>query len=51
MRKYTTYVGMDVHARSITLRSMVKETGETKSAHLGDCPSAEEVASWLSGLP
>ena len=51
MDKYTTYVGMDVHARSITLRSMVKETGETRSARLGDCPSAEEVASWLSGLP
>ena len=51
MDKYTTYVGMDVHARSITLRAMVKETGETRSARLGDCPGAEEVASWLSGLP
>lgn len=51
MDKYTTYVGMDVHARSITARVMVKETGETFSKRLADCPSAEEVAEWLSGLP
>ena len=51
MDKYTTYVGMDVHARSITARAMVKETGETFSRRFSDCPSAEEVATWLSSLP
>lgn len=51
MDKYTTYVGMDVHARSITARAMVKETGETFSKRLSDCPGAEDVASWLSSLP
>ena len=51
MDKYTTYVGMDVHARSITARAMVEETGETRSKRFANCPSAEEVASWLSGLP
>ena len=51
MDKYTTYVGMDVHARSITARAMVKETGETFSKRFTNCPSAEEVASWLSSLP
>ena len=51
MDKYTTYVGMDVHARSITARAMVKETGEVLSARFGSCPSAEEVAAWLAELP
>ena len=51
MDKYTTYVGMDVHARSITARAMARETGETFSRRFADCPSAEEVSSWLSGLP
>ncbi len=51
MDKYTTYVGMDVHARSITARAMAKETGETFSSRFTDCPSAEEVAEWLSSLP
>ncbi|MBQ7886112.1 MAG: IS110 family transposase [Clostridia bacterium] len=51
MDKYTTYVGMDVHARSITARAMAEETGESFSRRFTGCPSAEEVAEWLSSLP
>ena len=51
MSEYNTYVGMDVHARSITCTAMVMETGEVKSRTFADCPSAEIVASWICELP
>ncbi len=50
MSKYTTYVGLDVHARSVTCQALNAETGETKTKAFGDCPSAEAIASWLSTL-
>lgn len=38
MDKYTTYVGMDVHARSITATALDKGTGETARKRFGlDC--------------
>lgn len=50
MSKYTTYVGMDVHARSVTCQALNAKTGEPKSKTFGDCPSAEVIASWLATL-
>lgn len=47
---YTTYVGMDVHARSVTCQALNTKTGESKTKTLGDCPSADVIASWLSTL-
>ena len=51
MGKYTTYIGMDVHARSITARGVVIETGEPLSRRFGAGYTAAEIASWLAGLP
>ena len=50
MSQYSTYVGMDVHARSITCQSYDVETGETKTKVLNNAPTPAEVASWLSSL-
>lgn len=51
MNKYTTYIGMDVHARSITAKGIVLETGETFSRRFGAEYGAAEIAEWLSKLP
>ena len=51
MDKYTTYIGMDVHARSITAKGVVIETGESVSKRFGAGYTAAEIASWLSKLP
>ncbi|MBR5259224.1 MAG: IS110 family transposase [Eggerthellaceae bacterium] len=50
MGKYTTYVGMDVHARSVTCQALNTDSGETKAKTFNDCPSAEVIARWLSTL-
>ena len=50
MGKYTTYVGMDVHARSVTAKGINAETGETFSKRFGAGYGAGEIASWLSKL-
>lgn len=46
MDKYRSYVGMDVHARSITLASLDTETGEVCRGRLVGSPGAAEVAAW-----
>lgn len=51
MSEYTTYVGMDVHARSVACKALNPHTGETWSRSFGNCPSAETLASWMSTLP
>ena len=51
MRKYTTYVGMDVHARSIQASAIDVATGEVFNRSFGDCPAAAVVAEWLGTLP
>lgn len=51
MGKYTTYVGMDVHARSIDAQAMNIETGEHFRKTFTGCPSAAHVAEWLATLP
>lgn len=49
--KFSTLVGMDVHARSITCAAMVTETGEILAKKLSKSPKAGDVAAWLSTLP
>ena len=51
MRKYTTYVGMDVHARSIEASAIDVETGEVFGRSFTGCPTAADVAEWLGTLP
>ena len=51
MRNYTTYVGMDVHARSIQASAVVPETGEVFNRSFAGCPQAADVAEWLAALP
>ena len=47
---YSTSIGLDVHARSITASALVHETGEVVRASFpgGD---ARAVAAWAAGLP
>ena len=51
MDKFSTLVGMDVHARSITCTALVVETGEYRTKKLVKSPKAGDVAAWLSTLP
>ena len=51
MKNYTTYVGMDVHARSIQASAVDVTTGEVRNRSFGGCPQAGDVAEWLSTLP
>ncbi len=51
MGNYTTYVGLDVHARSIEASGIDVETGEEFSRSFRGCPTPEDVAEWLGTLP
>lgn len=51
MEHYNTYVGMDVHTRSIVCKGLNVETGEYYSKSFFDCPTSEIVATWLKTLP
>ena len=44
-----TYVGLDVHARSIHAAAIDVESGELRRARFGG--GSEEVIAWLEGLP
>ena len=49
MNNATTFVGLDVHARSVKAYAFVPETGETIRKSFGYEPG--EIASWVSSLP
>ena len=51
MKKYSTYVGMDVHARSVTCHACIAETGENPAKTFSNAPSAAVVYEWLASLP
>lgn len=51
MSKYSTLVGMDVHARTITCVALITGTGEYKQRKFNNCPTPSEIALWLSALP
>ena len=44
-----TFVGLDVHARSVTGHALDAVTGEVWQRKL--CPDPGEVLRWVSGLP
>ena len=48
---YSTFVGMDVHARSIDAKGVCVKTGEHFSHKFTSCPAPGEVAEWLLTLP
>ena len=49
MSNATTFVGLDVHARSVKACAFVPETGETIRKSFGYEPG--EIAQWVSSLP
>ena len=49
MSNATTFVGLDVHARSVKACAFIPETGETIRKSFGYEPG--EIASWASSLP
>lgn len=51
MNDYTTQVGMDVHARSISCKALCPSTGECWSKTVSGEGMEAELLSWLSGLP
>ena len=51
MNDYKTYVGMDVHARSIMCKGMCKETGELYTKLFAGEFSSAEIHDWLATLP
>lgn len=44
---YGSVFGMDVHARSITVKGFDWATGEEKMKTFTDCPAAAEVVEWM----
>lgn len=46
---YSTSIGLDVHARSISAAAYIFETGELVEATFGY--DAEAIAKWAEGLP
>lgn len=50
MTKYTTYVGIDVHARSCSCRSLCLQTGETHSVKFSGDSMAFDLLDWLFSL-
>ena len=53
MAKYTiepdhcSTFGMDVHARTTTVKGVDRSTGETKTKRFDGSPSPEVIASWM----
>lgn len=44
---YGSVFGMDVHARSITVKGFNWPTGEERTRTFADCPAASEIVSWM----
>lgn len=45
--EYGSLFGMDVHARSTTVRGFDFATGETRTKRFGDCPEPALIAEWM----
>ena len=45
---YCSVFGMDVHARSITVKGYDFSTGKPKTKRFGDCPTAEMLLEWMT---
>lgn len=50
MDKYSVYVGMDVHARSVTAQALDRRTGETCKKRFFEDYDSYQIASWIKGL-
>lgn len=50
-RMFVTFVGMDVHARSISASAVDVKTGEAFSARFAGPAMEHELAEWVGGLP
>jgi transposase len=44
--EYASYIAIDQHARSVTMRGLDLTTGETRTRQLTDCPKAEQIVEW-----
>lgn len=44
---YCSVFGLDVHARTTTVKGLDRSTGETMTKRFNDCPSAVAIASWM----
>ena len=51
MSEYTTQVGMDVHARSVSCKALRPDTGECWSKTFSGEGHEHELLEWLKGLP
>ena len=51
MKKYSTYVGMDVHARTVSCQLYVTKAGEVALKTFVNCPDVFEISEWLEGFP
>ena len=51
MKNYNTYVGMDVHAKSVTCKGLIKNTGEYKQKIFKQFPYTQNLIDWLKSLP
>ena len=45
--EYGSLFGMDVHARSTTVRGFDFATGETRTKRFGDCPEPALISEWM----
>lgn len=50
MDNYNTYVGMDVHARSVMCTSLNSRTGETFTKRISSAEGDDAVAEWVGKL-
>lgn len=46
--EYCSVFGMDVHARSITVKGRDLSTGKSWTKRFGDCPTAETLLEWMT---
>ena len=46
--KYATVIALDQHARSVTASAIDLSTGESRSTRMTNCPSAEQIVSWVT---
>ena len=44
---YRSYIGLDVHARTVSASGIDLVTGEIKKKRFNDCPGAAEIAKWI----
>ena len=47
--RYCSTFGMDVHARTTTVKGIDRSTGATATKRFDDVPAPSEIASWMQG--